>query len=350
MTVDRQPAVANRRIQQREIAARAGVSVSTVSRVLNNVTGISEAMQRRVMAAAAELGYRRLEIRAQPLLQNVGLFTSLPLATSLDPFHADILSGVETECGRQGIHLTYTTFGRAPSSAELILDRLKQNPVDGILLLSVDDPALAERLLALGLLIVMINVDQRELPVDTFLPDNRQGTLLAMRHLIAHGHQRILHLTRFERRTIRRRYETYQVALAEAGIPLDPALVVDTTLNSEHSYEILKQILAAGRPAFTAIFCANDTSALGAMRALQEAGLRIPEDISIVGFDDLPTTAFLSPPLTTVRVEREELGALAVRRLLDRAAMPGLTPIRVELACRLIKRQSVARVKVGRGG
>jgi LacI family transcriptional regulator len=81
------------------------------------------------------------------------------------------------------------------------------------------------------------------------------------------------------------------------------------------------------------------------MRALQEAGLRIPEDVSIVGFDDVSTTAFLSPPLTTVRVECEELGALAVRRLIDRAVQPQLTPLRVELACRLIARQSVARAR-----
>src|SRR5215216_2613793 len=186
MTVER-PAAASRRIQQREIAARAGVSISTVSRVLNNVAGISAALQQRVLAAAADLGYQTHVDRRLNRLQNVGLFTSLPAAPSLDPFHADVLNGVEAECGRQGIHLNYATLGQVPASPDMVLDRLRQNPIDGLLLMSVDDPALTRQLLALDLRLVMINVDQRELPLDTFLPDNRYGALLAMRHLIAHG-------------------------------------------------------------------------------------------------------------------------------------------------------------------
>lgn len=92
----------------------------------------------------------------------------------------------------------------------------------------------------------------------------------------------------------------------------------------------------------TAVICFNDFAAMGAIRALGMAGLRVPEDVSVVGFDDLALAAVVTPPLTTVRIEREELGALAVRRLLDRAVLPGLTPIRVELATWLIERQSVA--------
>jgi DNA-binding LacI/PurR family transcriptional regulator len=342
---DRPPTVATRRIQQREIAARAGVSISTVSRVLNNVAGISAALQQRVLAAATELGYQGEPTRRLGQLQNVGLFTSLPAAASLDPFHADVLNGVEAECGRQGIHLNYATLGQTQARTEFVLDRLRQNPVDGLLLMSVDDPGLTRQLLALDLRIVMINVDQRELPVDTFLPDNRYGTLLAMRHLIGHGHRRIAHITWPERRTIRRRYEAYQAALDEAGIAYAPELIVEAPINAENAYEAMKCRLTSGELDFTAVFCANDLAAIGAMRALQEAGLRIPEDVSVVGFDDLTTTAFLSPPLTTVRVERGELGALAVRRLIERAAAPQFTPIRVELACRLIERQSTARAR-----
>jgi DNA-binding LacI/PurR family transcriptional regulator len=347
MTAER-PAAASRRIQQREIAARAGVSISTVSRVLNNVAGISAALQQRVLAAAVELGYQTHMDRRLNRLQNVGLFTSLPAAPSLDPFHADVLNGVEAECGRQGIHLNYATLGQVPASPDTVLDRLRQNPIDGLLLMSVDDPALTRQLLALDLRLVMINVDQRELPLDTFLPDNRYGALLAMRHLIAHGHRRIVHITWPERRTIRRRCEAYRAALEEAGIPYTPELIIEAPINAEHAYEALKRRLASGDLDFTAVFCANDIAAIGAMRALQEAGLRIPEDVSIIGFDDLATTAYLSPPLTTVRVERGELGALAVRRLIDRAATPQLIPIRVEVACRLIERQSVARARLRR--
>jgi DNA-binding LacI/PurR family transcriptional regulator len=345
MAVDRPRPAATRRIQQREIAERAGVSVSTVSRVLNNVAGISEMVQQRVLAAAAELGYERNEAKPASRIQNVSLLTSLPLAPSLDPFHADLLSGVELACGREGLHLNYATFGNGSSNAEMVLERLRQNPVDGLLLLSIDDPALIEQIRAMGRPTVMINVDRRELPLDTFLPDNRQGALLAMRHLIAHGHRRILHITWPERRTIQRRSEAYQAALAEAGIPYDPQLVVEVQINAEATYQEMKRRLARVESDFTAVFCANDLSAMGFMRAAQEAGLRIPQDVSVIGFDDIATAAFLSPPLTTMRIESGELAALAVRRLLDRAATPNLTPIRVSLSCHLIERQSVARLR-----
>lgn len=329
-------------MQQREIAELAGVSVSTVSRVLSNAAGISEPVQQRVLAAAAELGYQRNAARPAGRLQNVNLLTSLALPSGLDPFHADVLSGVELACSHEGLHLSYATVGGGASSEGLVLDRLRQKQVDGLLLLSIDDPALIESVRALNAPTVMINVDQRELPIDTFLPDNRLGGLLAVRHLIARGHRRILHVTASQRRTIRRRTEAYQAALAEAGIPYDPQLVLEAPINAEAVYDAVRRYLAQGPVNFTAVFCANDLAAMGLMRAAQEAGLRIPRDMSVVGFDDIAAAAFLSPPLTTVRIKAAELAKLAVRRLIDRAETPDLTPIRVSLACSLVERQSVA--------
>lgn len=330
-----------RRVQQREIAERAGVSISTVSRVLNNVAGISEPVAQRVWAIARELGYERDSENANRF-ENVFLLTSLPLAPLIDPFHAEILNAVEQACSNQGVHFNYATLRNGSSNGEMVFDRLKKNPVDGLLLLSIDDPALTEQIMGLDLPIVMINVDRRELALDTFLPDNRQGGLLATRHLIAHGHKRILHIMASERRTIRRRFEAYQTALAEADIPFDPSLVVQVKLNAEDTYAEMKRRLTPGNIDFTAVFCANDLSAMGFMRAAQEAGLRIPEDVSVVGFDDIAPAAFLSPPLTTVRIEAAELGMLSLRRLQDRVMTPELIPIRVSLACRLIERSSVA--------
>jgi DNA-binding LacI/PurR family transcriptional regulator len=345
LTVNNSKTPNDRRINQREIAKRAGVSISTVSRVLSNAAGISEAVQQRVLAAADELGYQRNESKRSSKIQNVSLLTSLPLAPSIDPFHADVLNGVEAACGQEGIHLSYATFSNGSSNATLVFERLRQKPVDALLLLSIDDSALIAQIQTMNLPTVMINVDRRELPIDTFLPDNRQGALLAMRHLIAHGHRRILHITWTKRRTIQRRFEAYQAALAEASIAYDPQLVVEIQINAETTYEEMKRRLAEGKPDFTAVFCANDLAAMGFMRAAQEAGLRIPQDVSVIGFDDIATAAFLSPPLTTIRIEAAELAALAVRRLLDRAATPNLTPIRVSLSCQLSERQSVARLR-----
>ena len=324
MTVDdSKPRPANR-IYQRDVAEHAGVSVSTVSRVLSNAGGISESVQRRVLAAAAELGYESSETKRTSALQNVSLLTSLHLTPSLDPFHADVLNGVEMACSEEGVHLSYATFNNGSSNADMVLHRLRQNPVDGLLLLSLDDPTLIEQIRALNLPMVMINIDNREVSEDTFLPDNYQGALLAMHYLIDCGHRRIMHITWPMRSTLRRRTEVYRAALEEAGIPYDPHLVVETEINAEETYRVMTDRLAQEELDYTAVFCANDLSAMGFMRAAQEIGLRIPRDVSVIGFDDIAAAAFLSPPLTTIRIESGELGALALRRLIERQSVASL--------------------------
>lgn len=332
-----------RRVQQRAIAERAGVSPSTVSRVLNNLSGISEDVQRRVREAALALGY---VAAAEPTgqIRHISLLTRLaPHGRTLDPFHSGILSGVEAECRRQGISLNFTVLEGAADTAAL-LDQVRQLEADGMLLLSVDDDELVRAALGRELRLVVINADYPELPVDIIRPDNYHGVRCAIRMLIRRGHRRIAHMTSLHRQTFFRRLEAYRAALAEAGIPFDQGLVIDCSLNPETAYDTFRARLAEGPLDFSALFAANDMAALGVMRALQEAGLRVPDDISIVGCDDLPMAAFVSPPLTTIRIEREELGALAVRRLVDRATFPHLTPLRIEMSTRLIERQSVADV------
>lgn len=333
----------DRRVFQRDIAKHAGVSISTVSRVLGNTGGISEIVAQKVLAAAAELGYETIDDEKSDQLRNVMLLTSLSLSPTLDPFHADVLSSVEWACHEQDIHFSYASFSSSGSNADIVLSRLQQNPVDGILILSLDDPALIEQIRALNAPIVMINVEALDPVDDAFLPDNYQGARLAMRYLLANGHTRILHLTQLARRTIQRRTEAYKDMLWEAGIAFDPDLIVETEINAETTYKIMKQRLASRGVDYTAVFCANDLTAMGFMRAAQEYGLSIPNDVSVIGFDDLASVAFLSPPLTTIRIEQRQLAMLAVRRLMERVADPTLIPMRVLLGCELIERQSVAQ-------
>ncbi|MCA1667041.1 MAG: LacI family transcriptional regulator [Thermomicrobia bacterium] len=336
-----------RRVRQREIAARAGVSVSTVSRVLGGVVGISTPVRQHVLAIADALGYAEGRTRLNGGVRHFGFFVGPSRGDFHDrphttDFYADILAGVEMECRNAGVHLSYTVVEPGYQSSLFVLDKAKQSRMDGVLLLAVDDRAVIETILMAGVPAVLINAEQPELPMDTFVPDNQTGARLAVRHLLARGHCRILHLTARHRPTIRQRFDAYRATLAEAGIADDPALILQTTIAATPAYEAMHARLRAGRPDFSAVFCANDLTAIGAMRALRENGLRIPADISVIGFDDIPMAAHTDPPLTTVRIEREELGALAVRRLLHRVATPALTPIHVALACRLIERQTVA--------
>jgi len=333
------------RIRQHDIAERAGVSVSTVSRVLNNIPSISEEVRQHVLAVATELGYGGLGARPRTSLRSVSLFTTL--SRSLDPFHTDILASVEVECLRQGIELSFAGIDEG-NNGNSVLEKIGQAKADGILLLSVDDAVLVEEILALGLPVVTINAEVPELAVDAFLPDNHSGALRLVRHLLAHGHRRILHVTYLQRRTLQRRHEAYRTALEEVGIAYDPGLVIDLSVHDKSAYEWTKQRLAAGEPDFTAVFCVNDMAAIEVLHALNEAGYQVPRDISVVGYDDISTAAFLTPPLTTVRINRRELSVLALHRLLERAAKPKLNPIRVELWSQLVQRQSVAKARLER--
>lgn len=343
-TVGRPRATA-RRIAQREIAARAGVSVSSVSRVLNNLAGISPEVQQRVLAAAAELGHpgHASSERDRLRLRRIGLFAVNPYIKPVTgDFYGDMLIGIEAECRRQGLHLSYATVAPGLEGRAFVLDTIRDNDPDGLLFLAADDRALLERVLALGLPAAVINAEHPALPIDTFLPDNEVGPRLAVRHLVDRGHRRILHVSQPTRPTLQRRHDAVRAALAEAGLRGDEAPIIEAPMAVDATHEALRGYLAAAPPAFTAVVCANDLMAIGAIRALQGAGRRVPEDVSVIGYDDLALATLLTPPLTTVRIEREELGALAVRRLLERAADPGLTPIRVDLATRLVERRSVA--------
>ncbi|MBN2304474.1 MAG: LacI family DNA-binding transcriptional regulator [Anaerolineae bacterium] len=340
------PSKSKPRIPQRDIAERAGVSISTVSRVLNRVDGVSEDAQRRVWEAAANLGYEPGALITAPALQRVMLFRPW-VKIALDPFYAGILHGVEAACRRIGANLSYTAVDPTPENCVQFRESVQKHHPDGLVLVGMDDRDWLEDILTLDLPVVLVNAWHPTLQLDTIVPDNHTGPRLAVRHLIEHGHHRILHITCLQRPTLRHRYEAYRAALDEAGIPYDPALVLDMAdrfnMTTEGAYARIQQFLRASPPEFSAVFCANDATAIGVMRALQEAGRRIPQDVSIVGYDDSDMAPFLAPPLTTVRIEREELGMLAVQRLADRVANPGLTPIRVELATRLILRESVAK-------
>ncbi len=338
-----------RRVQQRDIAAAAGVSISTVSRVLNNVDNvtISHDVKERVYRAAVRLGYIReqpeqLEQSAHTAEHIVLFINPITQNSSRDPFSSDIMGGVEAECRRRSIHLSHITLESSAASTAFALEQITDSDNDGFIFLGIDNLPLLEQVCSLHDTVVLINAEHEDLSIDTFLPDNDRGARYAVQYLLQHGHRKILHATDLLRPTIRRRHDAYRAALETAGIPYDPALVLNVgELGLDTAYTHMKAFLASPYPSFTAVFAANDATAIGIVRAIQEAGLSVPQDISVIGFDDSAFAAFLQPPLTTMRIEREELGKLAVQRLLQRKQEPGLTPIRVELRSRLIERQSV---------
>lgn len=336
-----------RAVRQREIAALAGVSVSTVSRVLSGSTGIGTGPRARVLEAARQLGHP--SSGNLDCLRHLGLFVSdwhsLPKSRPFHPFHADILAGAEAECRARGIQLSFSVIDPQSDGEALVRQSIERGRLDALLLFELDDSLLLERILGLRLPTVVINAEHPGIPVDIVVPDNEGGSYLVANHLIEHGHSHILHITDPHRPTIARRSRGFTAGLRAAGLSEEPDVMLVSESSEEHVGEEVLRRLSTRTPDFTAIFCWHDAAAMHVMRALQSKGYELPRDISIVGFNDLSIANFLSPPLTTVRIEREELGRVAVRRLVERAQHPSLAPVQFNVATRLIKRQSVTQAR-----
>lgn len=293
-----------------DVAERAGVSHQTVSRVVNNHPNVSKATRERVEAAISELGYRR-NTAARSLVtrrsQTIGV-----LASELSQYGpANTLLGVEQAARDAGYFVSIASLRTV--SRDAISDALRHfmdQSVDGVVVLVPhSETLLALNEMQLGVPVVAVGSLGNE-HVSGAMVDQKRGAELAVGHLIAHGHQRIGHIAGPQDWIDAvARADGWSEALQGAGLKDD--LIVEGDWSAGSGYEIGRK-LAAERSA-TAIFVGNDQMALGLLRAFNEAGVRVPDDVSVVGFDDQPESGFFTPPLTTVRQDFEELG----RRCMD---------------------------------
>jgi len=335
-------AVTDRTPNQRDIARAAGVSVSTVSRALSNSAGISGEMRRRIATLAAELGYAVGE-RVGPATE-VALFVAMNVfPTTSSGFYQEIVDSIQEELDRRGVPMETVFVEGDRSGVDQVATHCEQRSGSGVMLIGIDDPEVlgvaAERA---GAALLVNGVDPL-MRLDGVTPSNRRGAVLATKHLIELGHRRIANVTWLGRPTLRDRLDGFKSALRDADLAFDPNLVIEIeTLEPEAAYAAARSALASGGIDATAILCGNDLVAAGVIRALAEKGLRVPEDYSVVGFDDTRITARLKPSLTTVAVDQREIGRLSVARLLDRLRTPTLTPVDIHIGCRLVVRDSTA--------
>ncbi len=321
----------------RDVARRAGVSPSTVSRVLNDRPGISEETRARVLAAARELGYiPDMAGRTLASGRTLNLGFLLHPRHSLGPhsFYGEVLTGVDREARRHGYHVLFAAEGDLK-----VPQMVREGRVDGLILAGCDIPR--ETIVALQVQNVpLVLVDNHVEKVNSIATDNVGGAYEATSHLIRLGHRRIAFLCEWlEDLSFAERFEGYRRALADHGIPFDEALVAEGLPRKPHTgYVAAQRLLERTTP--TAIFAANDLVAVEALRVLRERGLRVPEDVALVGFDDAELVRHTTPPLTSVRVHRQEMGALAVRRLLDLLDHPDQPPVHIRVFTELVIRES----------
>lgn len=323
-----------------DIARIAGVSVATVSRALAGSPRVTGETRERIEAAVRDTGYvvNRMA-RSLRLQQARQVFVMVP--NIANPFHASVLLGAEEAAVAAGFHVLIGNTAGDPARAEEHARQLLTGAVDGMLLLGgrmpdpLKAPALQRRLVA-----VIEPVAASGVPVVEI--DNRAGGREATRHLIALGHRRIGHIGGTAATTATpRRFAGYMEALAEAGLEPRPELVRYGAFSIATGAEEMAELLALPEPP-TAVFCGSDEIAMGAIRTIKQAGLRVPEDVSIVGFDNIYFAAVTDPPLTTIDQPARRLGFEAMRLLADRLAGIAGPKRGVEVPYRLIVRASTA--------
>lgn len=331
----------------KDVSERAGVSISTVSHVLNGTASISDQVRKRVLEAASELGYLA-ERRARGAIASLTKVLVAAPAEALSQSDVNlvswtILNALSKECARQGIRLEPHTIEPTDAPAELI-EALATSGADGLVLINDDTQTLLTALAQNGIPAVLINGEDPDMLIDSVTPGNRFAAQQATRWLISQGHRKILHLTWPGRQTVERRQDGYHDATREAGLE-DAVLVAEGFTPADGEAAIAKWLTDhPDLDGVTAIFCAADNLAFGAITALKAAGVDVPDQVTVVGFDGVALGEMHSPPLTTVFVPFKEFGNEALSLLERRRARGGKPRAgrRVELGCHLIERASHA--------
>jgi LacI family transcriptional regulator len=304
----------------KRIAGELGVSITTVSKVLNNREDIGHATRARVLAKVAELGYQPNAVaRSLTLRRTHTLGVVIP--DLMHSFFVEIVAGLETVASARGYGLLLCSSNEDPAKERAEIDMLRQRQVDGIILASVNasgNTDLLQRLGPLGIGLVMIDRDDHPVvKCDRVVTDDVEVGRLATSHLIEQGRKAIAHITGPRITHAKRRADGYKAALKEHGVRTRAEWVVRGGFMEADGYRAMKKLLAVN-PRIDAVFAANDPSAIGTMKAIWDAGLRVPEDIAVVGAGDIALGDLLRVPLTTVSWSRDEQGKQAAKLLLDR--------------------------------
>ena len=328
----------------KEVAARAGVSSATVSNVINNTRYVSPAVKQQVQEALEELGYRPNAL-ARSLRKGKTKTLGLILPDSANPFYAELGHALEYSAFDKKNNIILCNSDASVERERLYFDLLVGKQVDGIILNSEEkDPHFLKRRLPEDYPIVLVDRDFSENIFDTVLTDNFLGGYLATCHLIELGHKRIACVTGpADFVGAMKRLHGYKQALAEFGIPLDQDLIEcgDFTVASGHL--AANRLLNLHEPP-TAVFMCNDMMAIGFIRSAIEMRLKIPEDISIVGFDNIELCKYLYPTLTCIAQPKEEIAEKTIQLLLDRIEDPKLPPQIVLISPKLIVRESTGYI------
>jgi DNA-binding LacI/PurR family transcriptional regulator len=328
-----------------EVARHARVSAATVSRMLNGSGYVSAAARERIQAAVHQLRYEPNTLARSLRTRHTGML-ALVLTDIINPFSAQVARGVQDGAQAAGYVPIICSIDDDARNEVKTVRLLRSKRVDGIILTPTQGEQHAENTRILhhlceqGMAIVCMGRHPVHPRIDEISTDTAGGAEEAIAHLATLGHRRIAFIGgRFSRGVAAGRLAGYRRGLCAAGLPVDETLVREGDLDEESGHRETLFLLSRAYPP-TAVFCVNDRTALGALTGAAAAGYRVPDDLSVVGFDDTPLASLCGPPLTTVRQPARELGSLAVQLLLTRIAHPDHPQQRRMLSCQLVERRS----------
>lgn len=336
----------------KEIAKEAGVSISTVSRVVNtnNPGAASKEVQDKIWEIVRRTGYtpnstaRNLKLGEgcvpQTPSRSIACLFARTSDTVTDLFFSPLARSIEREAFKRNYVLKYSFSSfdiNHPNTFRLITD----NHVDGVVILGRCDKTLLGQLKKYFNYVAYTGLNNLDAKYDQIICNGQQAAITATEHLLTMGHKKIAYIGETHAEN---RYTGYCNALAAHKLPLRKEYVADVPLSSEGGYLGAKKLLQSGCDA-TAFFCSNDITAIGAMRALQETGLQIPKDVSVISIDDIDTAQYLTPMLTTVHIPVEEMGQMTAKILIDRIEGGHRLPIKVDLPFYIANRDSCSPPK-----
>lgn len=329
----------------KEIAKLVSVSPATVSLVLNNREGVGQEKRRQIEKILEENGYQvndRTESKAKNSIRFIKYKKHALLVDGNPGFVNAIIDAIEKECRRQGFNLIMTAYGE--NQMDEISRLIEQNPADGILLLGTE--LTAEDLGAISHASAPMVIIDNYLPMSDFnciTMNNEEAIYRSVSHLLSLGHPKIGFIANeLPSNNCNARMSAFEFSLTRQGCEFDPSLVYTVHPTPDGAYQSIRALLEAGVKFPSALVANNDSIALGAMKAFKEFKIKIPDDISIVGFDSIPFSTISDPPLTTIEVSCAEIGIWAVRILCDRIQYPFSSVTKIQIGTRLLERSSTA--------
>ncbi|WP_318482179.1 substrate-binding domain-containing protein [Photobacterium leiognathi] len=331
----------------KDVAKLAGVSTSTVSHVINKTRFVSEEISERVNKAAKELNYYAPSALARSFKVNRTKTIGMLVTTSTNPFFGEVVKGVERSCYQQGYSLILCNTEGDHQRMHESINTLLQKRVDGLILMCAtlegEHFDIFEHYADIP--VVVMDWGPMQFTSDKIQDNSLRGGYMAAKYLIGAGHSEIGCITGpLDRIQAEMRYNGYLQAMDEAGFSVEPSWVVEADFECEGGYNAFTQLHANGTLP-SALVVANDMMAMGVINAANEVGIQIPEQLSIIGYDDIHIAKFMSPSLTTIHQPKYRLGQAAVETLLTRLDEPETAPRIIELEPTLVERNSVKSLR-----